>query len=185
VSSPLIQAFTNSFSHLSSKWIEETLLSGYSIVCDRYYYSGMVYSAAKKNPRLSLEWAKSPDIGLPRPDRVIFLDLEPKEAARRGGFGGEKYEKKEMQMRVRELFLDLQHCRDHEQEDMRVINAGRSIEEVGAEILKDVLAKVEEIESDNVSEMVLPRVEAWHPGCLTNLESYKREASKDRVNRSK
>jgi dTMP kinase len=40
----------------------------------------MVYSAAKENPELSLEWAKSPDIGLPRPDAVMFLDLELEDA---------------------------------------------------------------------------------------------------------
>jgi dTMP kinase len=65
----------------------------------------MIYSAAKNNPELSLQWAKSPDVGLPRPDIVVFLDLEAEEARRRGGWGDEKYEKAEMQTRVREQFL--------------------------------------------------------------------------------
>lgn len=86
-------------------FIKQQIAAGYTIVCDRYVYSGMVYSAAKNNPELSLEWAKSPDIGLPKPDLVVFLDLEPEEAERRGGWGEEKYEKKEIQLRVRELFL--------------------------------------------------------------------------------
>jgi len=65
----------------------------------------MIYSAAKGNSELSLEWAKTPDVGLPRPDLVVFLDLEAEEAERRGGWGDEVYERKEMQGRVRELFL--------------------------------------------------------------------------------
>ena len=86
-------------------YIKSTIAAGYTIVCDRYVYSGMVYSTAKGNKELGLEWAKSPDVGLPRPDLVVFLDLEPEEAERRGGWGEEKYEKQEMQLRVRKLFL--------------------------------------------------------------------------------
>ena len=39
-----------------------------------------MYSAAKQNPALSLYWAKAPEVGLPRPDMVLFLDLEEKVA---------------------------------------------------------------------------------------------------------
>ena len=77
------------------------------MVCDRFYHSGIVYSAAKQNPALSLSWAKAPEVGLPRPDVVLFLDLEEEVARRRGGWGGEVYEKGEMQRRVRELFWGL------------------------------------------------------------------------------
>jgi dTMP kinase len=66
-----------------------------------------VYSAAKQLPSLSLAWAKAPEVGLPRPDVVLFLDLEEKVARERGGWGGEVYEKGEMQRRVRELFWGL------------------------------------------------------------------------------
>ena len=77
------------------------------MICDRFYHSGIVYSAAKQNPALSLSWAKAPEVGLPRPDVVLFLDLEEEVARRRGGWGGEVYEKGEMQRRVRELFWGL------------------------------------------------------------------------------
>jgi len=97
----------------------------------------MVYSAAKHNPSLSIDWAKAPDVGLPRPDVVVFLDLEPEEAEKRGGYGDEKYEKKEMQQRVRELFLGLLKSNGHEA-DMKVVNAGESVEVVGDRILNDV-----------------------------------------------
>ncbi|KAF1996475.1 P-loop containing nucleoside triphosphate hydrolase protein, partial [Amniculicola lignicola CBS 123094] len=64
--------------------------AGTTLVIDRYYYSGMIYSAAKSNPTLSLPWARHPDVGLPRPDLVLFLDISAEEAAKRGGYGEEK-----------------------------------------------------------------------------------------------
>lgn len=90
-----------------SKTIHAALASGQTIICDRYYHSGIVYSAAKENPSLPLSWAKAPEVGLPRPDLVLFLDLEERVARERGGWGGEVYEKGEMQRRVRELFWGL------------------------------------------------------------------------------
>ncbi|KAG8529777.1 uncharacterized protein KY384_005258 [Bacidia gigantensis] len=79
--------------------------AGTSVVVDRYYYSGIVYSAAKKAAGISLQWAKAPDVGLPKPDLVVFLDLDQATAKARGGYGEERYENEEMQKRVRELFF--------------------------------------------------------------------------------
>ncbi|RYP69288.1 hypothetical protein DL769_005309 [Monosporascus sp. CRB-8-3] len=87
--------------------IKAELAAGHTVICDRFYHSGIVYSAAKQLPSLSLSWAKAPEVGLPRPDVVLFLDLEEAVARRRGGWGGEVYEKGEMQRRVRELFWGL------------------------------------------------------------------------------
>ncbi|OTB00245.1 hypothetical protein M426DRAFT_324467 [Hypoxylon sp. CI-4A] len=89
------------------KKIKAELEAGHSIICDRFYHSGIVYSAAKELKSLSLSWAKAPEVGLPRPDMVLFLDLEEEVARRRGGWGGEVYEKGEMQRRVRDLFWGL------------------------------------------------------------------------------
>ena len=83
------------------------LATGVTVLCDRYYYSGVVYSAAKRNPSLTLPWARAPEIGLPRPDLVLFLDLDEAQARARGGWGGEVYERGEMQKRVRDLFWGL------------------------------------------------------------------------------
>ncbi|ERT01331.1 dTMP kinase [Sporothrix schenckii 1099-18] len=83
------------------------LAKGTTVVCDRYYYSGMVYSAAKHNPALTLPWARAPEVGLPRPDLVVFLDLTEDEAKKRGGWGDEIYEKAAMQSNVRQLFWGL------------------------------------------------------------------------------
>src|ERR1700761_1730726 len=81
--------------------IEKDIKLGTTVVIDRYYYSGCVYSAAKNNPSLDLAWARQPEEGLPRPDLCVFLDISAEAAANRGGFGGEKYEIPEMQVRVR------------------------------------------------------------------------------------
>ncbi|OTA67233.1 hypothetical protein K449DRAFT_389952 [Hypoxylon sp. EC38] len=89
------------------KRIKAELEAGHTIICDRFYHSGIVYSAAKNIKSLSLSWAKAPEVGLPRPDMVLFLDLEEEVARERGGWGGEVYEKGEMQRRVRDLFWGL------------------------------------------------------------------------------
>jgi dTMP kinase len=88
--------------------MEKILNTGTTIICDRYAFSGIAFSASKVTaggvPLLSFEWCKSPDIGLPAPDLVLFLDITPEKAKERGGYGDERYEKEEMQKRVREIF---------------------------------------------------------------------------------
>ncbi|KAH9882348.1 hypothetical protein J1614_000584 [Plenodomus biglobosus] len=119
------------------------LTAGTTVIVDRYYYSGCVYSAAKQNPDLSLEWCRHPEVGLPRPDLCIFLDISAEEAAKRGGYGTEKYEKKEMQDRVRDLF-EMMMSRGEGEEFVR-INAGMGVEEVAARIREEVDRCIERV----------------------------------------
>ena len=98
----------------------------------------MVYSVAKSLPDLPFRWARGPEVGLPRPDLVIFLDLDPEEAKIRGGYGDEKYEKLEMQQKVRSCFKFLKEIGEEESEDMIVIDAGKCVEEVHEEIIRAV-----------------------------------------------
>ncbi|KAK5137705.1 hypothetical protein LTR08_007276 [Meristemomyces frigidus] len=109
--------------------ISTLINDGITVVVDRYYYSGCVYSAAKGVVGMDLEWCRQPEVGLPRPDVCLFLDLSAEEAAKRGGFGLERYEKKEMQDRVRELFAELREHKD-EADDIVVVDAGCSVGEV-------------------------------------------------------
>jgi dTMP kinase len=130
----------------SAKEIEEHINAGTTVVIDRYSYSGCVYSAAKEVKNMDLAWCRQPEVGLPRPDVCLFLDIPAEEAANRGGFGTERYEKQDLQDRVRELY---ERMRDHpdEGEDIVRINAGRSIDEVEAQILRvvnDARRKVDE-----------------------------------------
>ena len=93
---------------ITSPAIEKLLNAGTAVICDRYAFSGIAFSASKViadgDPLLSFEWCKSPDIGLPAPDLVLFLDITPEKAKERGGYGEERYEKEEMQKRVRKFF---------------------------------------------------------------------------------
>lgn len=81
--------------------------AGITLVVDRYSYSGAVYSAAKDNPELDLDWAWFPEIGLPKPDVCVFLTILPEIAKRRDGYGEEIYESDRMQERVRDLYQAL------------------------------------------------------------------------------
>lgn len=75
--------------------------AGTTVLCDRYAFSGIAFSASKG---LSYEWCRAPDISLPAPDLTLFLDITPEKAKERGGYGEERYEKEEMQRRVRDVF---------------------------------------------------------------------------------
>lgn len=46
---------------------------------------------------------QAPDRGLPAPDLVLYLDIPLEVAEQRGGYGQERYEKREMQQQVRGL----------------------------------------------------------------------------------
>ncbi|KAK3902991.1 thymidylate kinase-domain-containing protein [Staphylotrichum tortipilum] len=175
----------------AAKTISSLLSAGVTVLCDRYYYSGVVYSSAKQNPSLSLSWARAPEVGLPRPDLVLFLDLDENQARARGGWGGEAYEKAEMQRRVRELFWGLsmgkietatvvaaeygsagrreevalgppttdpltgpEYCFRQEEEDLHVVDASSTVEEVAEEVWKVVQARVEAVENGEVGRAV-------------------------------
>ncbi|KAJ5104643.1 hypothetical protein NUU61_001990 [Penicillium alfredii] len=114
-----------------AKSIQDDIAHGITVIVDRYSYSGVVYSAAKANPTLSLEWAWQPEIGLPRPDICLFLSISAQEAAKRGGFGAERYENETMQTRVRELFRTI----FERQHDVCIVDAGGSFDQVSQEIL--------------------------------------------------
>lgn len=90
--------------------IKRDLLDGITVVCDRYSYSGCSYTASKGIPGLDLDWCRRPEAGLPAPDAIFYLDLSVEEAQRRGGYGDERYEKEEMQRRVRENYLALREA---------------------------------------------------------------------------
>lgn len=120
--------------------IKETIASGITVIVDRYYYSGCVYSAAKDIPGLDLEWARWPEVGLPNPDVCIFLDLTEAEAQKRGGYGEERYETIEMQRKVRRLF---EQMRRDEKDRFRVIDATASQDQVARNVLDIVLQELD------------------------------------------
>ncbi|KNE59507.1 hypothetical protein AMAG_18191 [Allomyces macrogynus ATCC 38327] len=60
------------------------LQTGVTLIADRYAYSGVAYSESKG---LDLTWCQRPDVGLPAPDLVVYLDMPPDAAAQRVGYG--------------------------------------------------------------------------------------------------
>ena len=79
------------------------LRAGTTLVVDRYAFSGVAFTAAKGAPGLDRAWCMAPDVGLPAPDAVFFLNLTVEQAAARGGYGEERYEKADFQVRLRGL----------------------------------------------------------------------------------
>ncbi|KAI7698130.1 hypothetical protein KC353_g17148, partial [Hortaea werneckii] len=140
-----------------AKQIESLIESGVDVVCDRYYYSGCVYTAAKGMEGMDLDWCRNPEIGLPRPDVCIFLDVSADVAEQRGGFGGERYEKAEMQARVRSLFGDLREHPD-ERSDIVTVDAGADVDEVERTI-KEVVEKASFLVEETMTP--LRKVAPW------------------------
>lgn len=102
---------------------------------------------------MDFEWCRNPEIGLPRPDAVIFLALSTDAAALRGGFGEERYEKEEMQRRVREMFNQLrQDPRDAE--DWRVVDASGNIEQVSEQIWGVAEPVIENVKSQDIRNIL-------------------------------
>ncbi|EAW14761.1 bifunctional thymidylate/uridylate kinase [Aspergillus clavatus NRRL 1] len=128
-----------------ARTIENDIANGVTVIVDRYSYSGAVYSAAKGNQNLSLEWAWQPEIGLPQPDICLFLRISPEEAAKRGGFGIERYENEKMQSRVRELFQTLFKLQLGDY--IHMVDAGRTLDAVSQDILQTVTACLETIDA--------------------------------------
>lgn len=107
-------------------------------------------------PLLPFEWCRNPDIGLPAPDLVLFFDITPEKAKERGGYGEERYEKEEMQLRVRKFFQQIgEEMSESEAAGTGhtrwvLIDAGRGLDE----ITEDVWGIVEPLVKSGVHEPV-------------------------------
>ncbi|KAG8960332.1 Thymidylate kinase [Tulasnella sp. 419] len=118
--------------------IIKDLESGVTLICDRYAFSGLSFTFSKNKPGLTYEWCLSPDIGLPSPDIVLFLDISPEKAKLRGGYGEERYEKEEMQKRVRDAFKRIGEEYGGVESSWVEIDAGRDLNAVTTDVQKAV-----------------------------------------------
>jgi dTMP kinase len=114
--------------------------AGETVVVDRYCYSGIAYTHFKG---LDWDWCVQPDVGLPAPDRVFFLTVSDAVAARRGGFGEERYETTEIQRAVRRIYGDLQRTRAGRA--WVTVDADGTQEEVAAALHDQALAVIADV----------------------------------------
>lgn len=124
------------------------LNDGITIICDRYFASGVAFTAAKG---YDLEWCLSPDRGLPAPDIVLFLDLTSEEQKKRGGFGEERYEVSSFQENVRTKFLEL--IRTMDTINWKIIDANQTVDTVFGQLMDHIEQTIQECESKPVSEI--------------------------------
>ena len=85
-----------------------------------------------------------PEVGLPSPDVVLFLDMTIEQAKERGQFGEQRYEKEAFQRTVRQRFQELMET-EGSSVPWVVVDAARTIEEVETDVhvhVKNVLEKV-------------------------------------------
>ncbi|XP_024114808.1 thymidylate kinase [Oryzias melastigma] len=129
--------------------MKRKLEQGITLVVDRYAFSGAAFTSAK--PGFSLEWCMNPDVGLPKPDLVMFLQLSPAEAALRGQFGNERYETRVFQNAVQQKFELLMK---DPSVNWQVIDASKSVEEVHRDITVHILNAI------NIAENV-PLGQLW------------------------
>lgn len=80
---------------------DELTKEGTNLVCDRYAFSGVAYTAAKG---IDFNWCLNADRGLIQPDIVFYIDIDKETIQKRAGFGDERYEKADFQEKVREQY---------------------------------------------------------------------------------
>ncbi|XP_012228542.1 thymidylate kinase [Linepithema humile] len=122
--------------------IERTLLSGHTVVIDRYAASGAVYTAA--NTGRSLSWCQYPDMGLPKPDCVMFLKVSKRQQEQRSDWGKERFEHDEFQQRVNANYEKLKD------DSWIIINADQDESTVHTEILQKALPIIQEVQYRNI-----------------------------------
>lgn len=122
--------------------IEKTLLSGVTLIVDRYTASGAVYTAA--NTGRSLNWCQQPDLGLPKPDCVVFLKVSKRQQKQRSDWGKERFEHEEFQQRVNANY-------DKLRDDTWVtVNADQDESTVHNEVLQKALSVIQEVQYHNI-----------------------------------
>jgi len=125
--------------------IEKTLLSGITVVIDRYAASGAVYTAA--NTGRSLDWCQQPDMGLPKPDCVMFLKVSKQQQEQRGDWGKERFEHDEFQQRVNANYEKLKD------NSWFIVNADEDESMIHTEILQKALLIIQQVEHCNIKQL--------------------------------
>ena len=90
---------------------------------------------------MNVHWCQEPEKGLLKPDLVLLLILSEKEISKRPNYGDERYENKETQEKVANMFMKM----SEEQEDWDVVEADGGVDDVHQLLLEKVMKKVSEV----------------------------------------
>ena len=99
------------------------------LIMNRYYHSNMIYGLANG---MKQKWLENLDVGLPKSDLVILLDVTQKESFRRQKTNRDKFEKNEEFLRKISKIYRTTAKKKH----WKIIDASKSKEKVHEEILK-------------------------------------------------
>ena len=103
---------------------------------------------------MPVDWCRAPEIGLPQPDIVLFLDVPQEVAASRGGYGEERYEKREIQDRARSMFASIR-SEEMAWVNWKVVDAARAVDEVAQEVWEIVRLVVEQPDKGEVKRYMV------------------------------
>lgn len=135
--------------------MKKLLSEGTTLIVDRYSYSGVAFSAAKRGKLeylttnraaktfylgISIDWCKHPENGLPKPDLVFLLTLTAEEMKSRPGFGSERYETLSFQEKVATIYDELSD------ETWVTVDACNTIEDVHSNLLNKTVETISLVE---------------------------------------
>ena len=105
------------------------------LIMNRYYHSNLVYGMANG---MKSKWLENLDVGLPKADLVIFLDVTQKESFHRQKTHRDKFEKNEEFLRKISKIYRTVAKKKH----WKIIDASKTKQEVHEEILKIFSKKI-------------------------------------------
>jgi len=105
------------------------------LIMNRYYHSNLVYGIANG---MKQKWLENLDIGLPKADLVILLDVTQKESFHRQKTRRDKFEKNEEFLRKISKIYRATAKKKH----WKIIDASKSKQEIHEEILKTFSKKI-------------------------------------------
>ena len=105
------------------------------LIMNRYYHSNLIYGIANG---MKQKWLENLDVGLPKADLVILLDVTQKESFRRQKTHRDKFEKNEEFLRKISKIYRTTAKKKH----WNIIDASKPKQEVHEEILKAFSTKV-------------------------------------------
>ncbi|CAF3150392.1 unnamed protein product [Rotaria socialis] len=129
------------------------LLQGYTLIVDRYAFSGVAFTQAKG---LDIKWCQSCDIGLLQPDLVLYFHRN-KQSNCLSYTGDERYETKSFQEKVEFYFEQLRSSSSEQWKDVNVIDKDniemRDKESIQNEIRLYVKNCLDGIKSNHIDEL--------------------------------